>query len=132
LVVLPFLANLTNRKITHSMALVVGGLGLASIMILNNPQQMIFSMIGIGMAWASILAMPYAILTGSLPAHKMGVYMGIFNFFIVIPQILAATILGFMIKSVFGGDSIYALLTGGISMVVASVLILFVKDVKGS
>ncbi len=132
LVVLPFLAKLTNRKITHSMALVVGGLGLASFMILNNPQQMIFSMIGIGMAWASILAMPYAILTGSLPAHKMGVYMGIFNFFIVIPQILAATILGFMVKSLFGGDSIYALLTGGISMVVAAVLILFVKDKKGS
>jgi len=73
--------------------------------------------------------MPYAILTGSLPAQKMGIYMGIFNFFIVIPQILAATILGFMVKSLFGGDSIYALLTGGISMVVAAVLILFVKDV---
>lgn len=128
LVLLPFLARLTNRKITHAIALVVGGLGLASILILNNPQHMLFSMIGIGLAWASILAMPYAILTGSLPAHKMGVYMGIFNFFIVIPQILAATILGFMVKSLFGGDSIYALLTGGISMAVAAVLILFVKD----
>jgi maltose/moltooligosaccharide transporter len=128
LVLLPFMARLTNRKITHAIALVVGGLGLASIMILNNPQHMIFSMIGIGLAWASILAMPYAILTGSLPAHKMGVYMGIFNFFIVIPQILAATILGFMVKTLFGGDSILALLTGGISMGVAAVLILFVKD----
>ena len=128
LVLLPFLARLTNRKITHSMALVVGGVGLASIMILNNPQHMIFSMIGIGLAWASILAMPYAILTGSLPAHKMGVYMGIFNFFIVIPQILAATILGFMVKTLYGGDSIFALVTGGVSMVVAAVLILFVKD----
>jgi maltose/moltooligosaccharide transporter len=128
LVLLPFLARLTNRKITHSIALVVGGVGLASIMILNNPQHMIFSMIGIGLAWASILAMPYAILTGSLPAHKMGVYMGIFNFFIVIPQILAATILGFMVKTLYGGDSIYALVTGGVSMVVAAVLILFVKD----
>jgi maltose/moltooligosaccharide transporter len=129
LVLLPFMAKLTNRKITHAIALIVGGVGLASILILNNPQHMIFSMIGIGLAWASILAMPYAILTGSLPAHKMGIYMGIFNFFIVIPQILAATILGFMVKSLFGGDSIYALLTGGISMVVAAVLILFVKDV---
>jgi maltose/moltooligosaccharide transporter len=128
LVLLPFMSRLTNRKITHSIALVVGGLGLASILILNNPQHMIFSMIGIGLAWASILAMPYAILTWSLPAQKMGVYMGIFNFFIVIPQILAATILGFMVRSLFGGDSIYALLTGGISLVVAAVLILFVKD----
>ena len=128
LVLLPFLARLTNRKITHAIALVVGGLGLASILILKNPQHMIFSMIGIGLAWASILAMPYAILTGSLPSHKMGVYMGIFNFFIVIPQILAATILGFMVKALYNGDSIYALLTGGISMLVAAVLILFVKD----
>jgi maltose/moltooligosaccharide transporter len=129
LVLLPFLARLTNRKITHSIALVVGGLGLASFMILTNPQQMIYSMIGIGLAWASILAMPYAILTGSLPTHKMGVYMGIFNFFIVIPQIMAATILGFMVKALYDGNSILALLTGGISMVVAAILILFVKDV---
>jgi maltose/moltooligosaccharide transporter len=131
LVLLPFLARLTNRKITHAIALVVGGLGLASFMILTNPQHMIFSMIGIGMAWASILAMPYAILTGSLPSHKMGVYMGIFNFFIVIPQIMAATILGFMVKTLFGGDSIYALLVGGISMLVAAMLTVFVKDVYG-
>jgi maltose/moltooligosaccharide transporter len=129
LLLLPLLARLTNRRITHSIALVVGGVGLASILILGNPQHMIFSMIGIGLAWASILAMPYAILTGSLPQHKMGVYMGIFNFFIVIPQILAATILGFMVKSLFGGNSIYALLTGGISLLVAAVLILFVSDV---
>ena len=81
------------------------------------------------MAWASILAMPYAILTGSLPAKKMGTYMGIFNFFIVIPQILAASILGFFVRDVFGGESIYALVTGGISMFVAATLILFVKDV---
>ncbi|MCK5136813.1 MAG: MFS transporter [Bacteroidales bacterium] len=129
LVVLPFMARLTNRKITHSIALVVGGLGMGSILILGNPQHMIFSMIGIGLAWASILAMPYAILTGSLPQHKMGVYMGIFNFFIVIPQILAATILGFMVKTLFQGDSIYALLMGGISLLVSAILILFVKDV---
>ena len=106
----------------------MGGIGLASIILLENPQHMIFSMIGVGLAWASILAMPYAILTGSLPQHKMGVYMGIFNFFIVIPQILAATILGFMVKSLFGGESIYALLAGGISLMIAAVLILFVQD----
>ncbi len=128
LLLLPVLSRLTNRKITHSIALLVGGIGLASIILLENPQHMIFSMIGVGLAWASILAMPYAILTGSLPQHKMGVYMGIFNFFIVIPQILAATILGFMVKSLFGGESIYALLAGGISLLIAAVLILFVQD----
>jgi maltose/moltooligosaccharide transporter len=83
----------------------------------------------VGLAWASILSMPYAILTGSLPAKKMGTYMGIFNFFIVIPQILAASILGFFVKNLFGGESIYALLAGGVSMFIASVLILFVNDV---
>jgi maltose/moltooligosaccharide transporter len=129
LLTLPLLAKLTNRKITHMIALTIGGIGLASIYFLTNPHHMIYSMIGIGLAWASILAMPYAILTGSLPSHKMGVYMGIFNFFIVIPQILAATILGFMVKELFREESIYALLAGGISMLIAALLVLFVKDV---
>ncbi len=128
LLLLPFLAKIFNRKITHSISLIAGGVGLASIFIISNPQHLIFAMLGVGLAWASILAMPYAILTGSLPTRKMGVYMGIFNFFIVIPQILAATILGFMIKSLFNGEAIYALLTGGCSLLVAAVLILFVQD----
>jgi len=130
LLLLPFLSKMTNRKTTHMIALIVGGIGLASIFFLKEPEHMIFSMIGIGLGWASILSMPYAILTGALPQEKMGVYMGIFNFFIVIPQILAATILGFMVKSFFGGDSMYALLVGGISLLVAAVFVLFVDDVK--
>jgi maltose/moltooligosaccharide transporter len=72
--------------------------------------------------------MPYAILTGSLPKNKMGVYMGIFNFFIVIPQILAATILGFMVHNIFGGHAIYALVFGGVSMMLAALSVIFVKD----
>jgi maltose/moltooligosaccharide transporter len=126
---LPVLAKLTNRRITHSVSLIAGGLGLISIILFHTPGMLIISMLGIGLAWASILAMPYAILTGSLPSAKMGTYMGIFNFFIVIPQILAASILGFFVRDVFGGESIYALVTGGISMFIAAVLILFVKDV---
>jgi maltose/moltooligosaccharide transporter len=126
---LPVLAKLTNRRVTHSVSLVAGGLGLISIIIFHTPHMLILSMLGIGLAWASILAMPYAILTGSLPVNKMGTYMGIFNFFIVIPQILAASILGFFVRDVFGGESIYALVTGGISMFIAAILILFVKDV---
>jgi maltose/moltooligosaccharide transporter len=126
---LPVLAKLTNRRITHSASLIAGGLGLLSIILFHTPGMLILSMLGIGLAWASILAMPYAILTGSLPVNKMGTYMGIFNFFIVIPQILAASILGFLVRDVFGGESIYALVTGGISMFIAAALILFVKDV---
>jgi maltose/moltooligosaccharide transporter len=126
---LPLMAKYTNRKITHAISLVAGGLGLISIIIIHSPKLLIISMLGVGLAWASILAMPYAILTGSLPARKMGTYMGIFNFFIVIPQILAASILGFFVRDLFGGESIYALVTGGISMFIAAVLILFVNDV---
>jgi len=126
---LPVIAKYTNRRMTHSVSLIAGGLGLISIILFHTPGLLIISMLGIGLAWASILAMPYAILTGSLPANKMGTYMGIFNFFIVIPQILAASILGFFVRDVFGGESIYALVTGGISMFIAAVLILFVQDV---
>jgi maltose/moltooligosaccharide transporter len=125
---LPVIAKITNRRITHAISLVSGGLGLISIILFKNPYLLILSMLGIGIAWASILAMPYAILTGSLPPNKMGTYMGIFNFFIVIPQIMAASILGFFVKSLFGGESIYALVTGGISMFIAALLVLFVHD----
>jgi maltose/moltooligosaccharide transporter len=86
-------------------------------------------MAGIGIAWASILSMPYAILTGALPQNKMGIYMGIFNFFIVIPQILAASILGSMVKHMFSGNTMNALIAGGFSMMIAAMMVRFVKDV---
>jgi len=124
-----WIAKRTSRKIVHLISLVIGGLSLASFYIIKDPNLLLFSELGIGLAWASILAMPYAILTGSLPAKKMGVYMGIFNFFIVIPQITAAAILGFFVKNLFGNEAIYALLLGGVSMIIAGVLVMFVDDV---
>jgi len=126
---LPVIAKLTNRKITHMISLIAGGLGLISVYLFKSPEMLIISMLGIGLAWASILALPYAILTGSLPQNKLGTYMGIFNFFIVIPQILAASILGFFVKSIAGGDAVWALVLGGVSMFVAAIAVLFVKDV---
>lgn len=126
---LPVLAKFTSRKAAHSIALVFGGLGLLSFYVISDPNVLLLSMVGIGFAWASILSMPYAILTGSLPAQKMGVYMGIFNFFIVIPQILAASILGFMMNRFFGGDAIWALVAGGFSMLIAAATVFFVDDV---
>ena len=126
---LPVLAKYTSRKMTHSVSLVIGGLGLLSFYFITNPNHLLLSMVAIGIAWASILSMPYAILTGSLPAQKMGVYMGIFNFFIVIPQILAASILGFLMRRYFGGDAIWALVVGGISMIIAALTVFFVDDV---
>ncbi|NTW33062.1 MAG: SLC45 family MFS transporter [Bacteroidetes bacterium] len=125
---LPVIAKKTNRKITHTLSLIAGGLGLISIYYFKDPKMLLLSMVGVGIAWSSILSMPYAILTGALPQNKMGVYMGIFNFFIVIPQILAASVMGFVTKTFFGGESIYMLIFGGISMFIAAFAVLFVKD----
>jgi len=122
------MARITNRKTVHFISLVVGGIALISFYFINNPNMLMISELGIGLAWASILAMPYAILTGSLPQNKLGTYMGIFNFFIVIPQILAATILGFFVKTLADGQPIWALVLGGCSMIIAGFLVLFVKD----
>lgn len=122
-------AKRTSRKIVHFFSLVVGGISLASFYLIKDPNLLLISELGIGLAWASILAMPYAILTGSLPPKKMGVYMGIFNFFIVIPQITAAAILGFFVGNLFHNQAIYALLLGGLSMIIAAILVLFVDDV---
>lgn len=123
-----WLAKKTNRKFVHLFSLVIGGLSLISFYFIKDPQILLISELGIGLAWASILAMPYAILTGSLPAEKLGVYMGIFNFFIVIPQITAAAILGFFVKNFFGGEAIYALLLGGGAMILSGLLVNIVDD----
>jgi maltose/moltooligosaccharide transporter len=92
--------------------------------LIRNPNWLLLSMVGVGFAWASILSLPYALLSDSVPAHKMGVYMGIFNIFIVIPQILAASVLGLLLKVLFAGAPIYALVLGGASFVVAGLLVL--------
>jgi len=126
---LPVLAKATSRKLTHTISLIVGGLSLMSISLIHTPGMLILPMLGIGLAWASILSMPYAILTGSLPHNKMGIYMGIFNFFIVIPQILAASLLGSMVKHLFNGNTMLALVAGGVSMIIAGVSVRFVNDV---
>jgi maltose/moltooligosaccharide transporter len=127
--ILPPLARKTSRKTVHALSLIMGGLGLASIFVVKSQYLLILSMVGVGIAWASILSMPYAILAGALPAKKMGMYMGIFNFFIVLPQIVAAGILGFFIRNVFGGEVGFTMLLGGISMIIAAVMVFFVKDV---
>jgi maltose/moltooligosaccharide transporter len=128
---LPPLAAKTSRKAVHAIALVAGAIGLASVYVVSQPSLLLVSMLGVGFAWASILSMPYAILAGALPPQKMGVYMGIFNFFIVIPQITAAGILGFFMRSFFDNQAIFALLLGAVSLVVAAGLTLIVQDEQG-
>jgi len=125
---LPVFAKWTNRKVTHAVALLCGAVGLISVYFLPGPNWILLSMLGVGIAWASILSMPYAILSGALPAHKMGLYMGIFNFFIVLPQMLAASILGLLVSSLFGGQAILALVLGGATWIVAAILTMFVDD----
>ncbi|MEM6523989.1 MAG: MFS transporter [Bacteroidota bacterium] len=125
---LPWLAARLGRKVTHLIALALGGIGLISFYYISNPDLLTISMIGVGIAWASILSMPYAILSAALPTNKMGYYMGIFNFFIVIPQIVAASILGFLVTQFFNSEFIYALVIGGSSMIISGFLTLLVTD----
>jgi len=129
---LPYLAQKTSRKFVHMICLLAGAAGLGSIALIDgaeNANLIYLSMLGVGLAWSSILTMPYAMLSGALPAHKMGIYMGIFNFFIVIPQITAASILGYLMSEFFGNQAINVILLGAGSFVLASVLTLLVKDV---
>jgi len=125
---LPLLAKRTSRVATHALCLVVGGLGLAAMYVVRDPHWLVVPMAAFGIAWASLLTMPYAILSSVVPYRKMGVYMGMFNFFIVIPQILAAAVLGLMVRTVFSGHAIYALVLGGGAMLAAAALMLRVQD----
>ncbi|NRD21797.1 MFS transporter [Winogradskyella litoriviva] len=126
---LPYIAKKIGRKRTHAISLIIGGLGLLSIYIMPDKNWLIVSMVGVGIAWASILAMPYAILAGSISPKKMGVYMGIFNFFIVIPQIINALIGGPLVKYAYNNHAIFALVMSGISFLIAAALVSKVKDV---
>lgn len=125
---LPSIAARIGRKNTHAIALVCGGLGLLSIYFATSPEFLIVSMIGVGIAWASILAMPYAMLAGSLPAHKMGVYMGIFNFFITIPQITSGVVNRPIVKYLYGNNAIWAIVTAGVFFLFAALAVRFVDD----
>ncbi|MCY7312285.1 MAG: MFS transporter [Pseudoxanthomonas sp.] len=127
------LAPLSRRiglRVTHLVCLVIGGLSFIAIRFIDDPKWLLLPMAGIGVAWAAILAIPYSLLSGTLPARKMGVYMGIFNFFIVIPQLVAATLLGFLLKTFFGNQPIYALIIGGVSLIIGGLCVLRVSEEK--
>jgi maltose/moltooligosaccharide transporter len=125
---LPLLTKKIGNKLVHCLCLLFGGAGLFSVMFMPDPQWLLLSMAGIGIAWASILSTPYSMLAGSLPPQKMGIYMGIFNFFITLPQILAAIGVLKLLVNIFGnGQPIFALVLGGISMFIAAGLTLVVK-----
>ncbi len=129
---IPVMVSKMGLRVSHLINLFLGAAGLISFVFITNPDYLLVSMVGVGFAWASILSLPYALLSNSLPAHKMGVYMGIFNFFIVIPQLLAASILGVLVRYVFDDQTIYALVLGGVSMIIAGISTLFVSDANAS
>jgi len=126
--VIPKLAATLGRRGAHLVGLWCGALGLASIRFIEDPALLVVSMVGVGVAWASILSLPYAMLSQAVPPRKMGIYMGIFNFFIVIPQILAASVLGIFVRVLFDGHSIHALALGGALLFLAGLATLRVDD----
>jgi maltose/moltooligosaccharide transporter len=125
---IPKLAGAIGRRQAHLVCLWFGALGLASIRFIDDPRLLLLSMVGVGIAWAAILSLPYAMLSQAVPMKKMGIYMGIFNFFIVIPQILAASVLGILVRVLFGGHSINALVLGGLLLLLAGLATLRVDD----
>ena len=127
---LPKFAAITSRKTVHAVSLVCGGAGLLATYVIHDKYLWLLTMVGVGIAWASILTMPYAILSGALPPARMGVYMGIFNFFIVIPEILASLTFQPLVKYVFHNNPLYVVMLGGACLLLAAALVSIVDDVS--
>ena len=127
---LPALAKKLSKKTTHAIALTIGGLSLLSFFIIQDAHLLIIPMFGVGLAWASILAMPYAMLANSIPPKKMGMFMGLFNMSITIPQIVSGIASGFILKYIFNDNPLYCLVLAGCSLIVAALFSLIIKDIK--
>jgi maltose/moltooligosaccharide transporter len=127
-ILIPSMVRHFGLRVSHLINLWLGAAGLTSFLLIRDPQWLLLAMAGVGFAWASILSLPYAMLSDNLPAQKMGTYMGIFNMFIVIPQLLAASVLGFMLKTFLGGQPIYALMIAGVSLLIGGLTVLRVAD----
>jgi maltose/moltooligosaccharide transporter len=122
------IARRLGRKLTHALSLLAGGAGLISIFFIHDIRYLNVSMVGVGLAWASILAMPYVILSGCIPAGKMGIYMGIFNFFITLPQVVNGLFGGWIVKHIYSGQPIYSIVSAGFCLIAAAISVLFVYD----
>jgi len=125
------LASRLNRRWLHAVCLTLGAAGFIAMILIRDPDWLWAPMIGVGIAWAAIVSVPYAILAGSVPATKMGVYMGIFNIFIVVPQLAAATLLGFLLRTFFGNEAIWAFAIAGVSFGIAALAVLLVREAPG-
>ena len=125
---LPALTRILGKRGTHALCLLAGAAGFLSIALIHNKWLLFVPMIGVGIAWASILSMPYSILAAAIPSNKMGVYMGIFNFFIVTPEILSALVFGWIMTHLLGDDRMKALVIGGCCFLLASALTMRVRE----
>ena len=125
---LPVVAKRLSKKVTHAIALSIGGVSLLSFLIFSDPHLLIIPMVGIGIAWGSILAMPYAMLASSIPPKRMGVYMGLFNMSITIPQIVSGIVSGLILKYFFADNPILCIVMAGASMLLAALSALFIKE----
>ena len=125
---LPMVAKALGRKHAHSLALLCGAAGLLSVAFIHDKNLLLLSMTGVGIAWASILSMPYSILAASLPAERTGVYMGIFNFFIVTPEIVASLAFGWVMSHWLNNNRLYAVIAGGVFLIAAAALMQRVSD----
>jgi maltose/moltooligosaccharide transporter len=132
LALLPWLARSIGKARTHLICLLCGAAGYASFFVIKDPKMLVIAEVGIGIAWASILAMPYAILASSLPQRKLGIYMGLFNIFIVVPQLLVATVMGSIMKAFFPDEPIWTMLAAALVMALAAVAMLRVQKLEGA
>jgi maltose/moltooligosaccharide transporter len=123
---IPFWVGKMGKKLTHVGCLLIGGIGLISVDFIKEPWMLYISMSMVGIAWASILSMPYSMLAGVLPQHKMGIYMGVFNFFIVLPEIIASLFFGKIMENYLHNDRLTAVLIGGLLLCTAAVVCLFI------
>ncbi|MFL6735057.1 MAG: MFS transporter [Sphingomicrobium sp.] len=130
LTLLPLLSRQFGKDRTHMICLAAGALGFLSFFVIRDPKWLLLSEIGVGIAWASILAMPYAILAGALPQKKLGIYMGLFNMFVVIPQLLVATVMGSIMKALFPGQPIWTMLAAAIVLALAALAMVPVKSAE--
>jgi maltose/moltooligosaccharide transporter len=130
LTLLPWLSRSIGKARTHMVCLFVGAVAYASFLVIRDPQWLILSEVGVGIAWASILAMPYAILASNLPQRKLGIYMGLFNVFIVVPQLLVATVMGSIMKAAFPNEPIWTMLVAAVVMALAALAMIRVNEAK--
>ncbi len=127
---LPAVAEKIGKRNLHSVCLLIGGLGLLSVGVIENKWMLFLSMTGVGVAWASIVSMPYALIADDIPPRQMGIFMGLFNMFIVLPEIIAALGFGWVMQHLFGNVKLYGVLTGGVLLLIAALFTLRVKNSK--